>query len=106
MQQIIASLSEIDEKSARIMEAANNEVKALNEKAGARKESYLAQAMQRNETQLDALRRQLKEDSDRQLKKQADDSMEALSRLEKDYQDNHRALANQIFYSIINETHQ
>lgn len=104
MQEIIAALSEIDEKSAKIMEAANNELKSLNEKLSIRKETYLSQARQNNQMRLDALRRQLKEESDKQLQKQSTDSTMALSGLEKDYKDNHKAIANRIFYSIIHES--
>lgn len=104
MQEIIASLSEIDEKSAKIMEAANNELKSLSEKLNIRKEDYLNQAKQRNQEQLDELRRQLKEESDQQQEKQTSDFMETLSQLEKEYDEQHEVLVEQIFQSITSET--
>lgn len=101
MQEVIATLSQIDNKSARIMESAAREVKKLNAAAAERKEKYLAFATKKTDQELADLRRELRAEEEKELAAVEAQSKLALQSLEDNYVRNHAAISDRIFKSII-----
>ncbi|MGN0480280.1 MAG: hypothetical protein ACI4EV_01770 [Lachnospiraceae bacterium] len=101
MQEIIATLSQIDNKSAKIMEAAAREVKKLDTEATQRKEKYLAYATKKTDEELADLRKELKAEEEKELAAVEAESKLALQSLEDNYVRNHAAISDRIFKSII-----
>lgn len=101
MQEIIATLSQIDNKSEKIMDAAANEVKRLNATAEEKKEKYLAYASKQTDEELAKLRKNLKAHEEKELAEVEAHSKLALEGLEENYAKNHAAISDKIFKSII-----
>lgn len=100
MEKIIKTLSEIDMKSSKIMEATNNEKQALEDTFKKRKEQYKNEAKTRTATEVDALRKELNTKMQAQLFEQAEAAKKLLEDLDCDYQKNHDKIAADIFYAL------
>lgn len=101
MEQVIKTLSEIEERAVRIMEHANNTKKELSARSEARIKAYdeenaalMRKAIETQKTELD---RQLATELQEQ-KKQAE---ELILRMQENYDKNHTAIAAELFHSMI-----
>ncbi len=103
MQEIIKTLSDIEEKSSRILEAANNEKAALESSFAGRKKEYESKVEAKTVQALDELRTQLKSVSQSELDQQAKDAANTLAQLQESYDENHIQLATQLFNTLISE---
>lgn len=100
MEKIIKTLSEIDMKSSKIMEATNNEKQALEDSFKKRKEQYKNEAESRTTTEVEALRKELNIKMQAELSEQAEAAKKLLEDLDCDYQKNHDKIVTDIFYSL------
>lgn len=101
MEKIIKTLAEIDMRSAKIMEAASNEQKDLEQTFAARKSEYQQAAEDQTKKQVEELQIALNQKMKAKLAEQADASIQFLEALDSDFQENHTELASKIFTSII-----
>lgn len=100
MEKIIKTLSEIDLKSAKIMEATNNEKHALEDSFKKRKEQYKDEAEVRTAAEVETLRKELKIKMQAELSEQAEDAKKFLEDLDRDFEMNHEKIVADIFYSL------
>lgn len=82
MEEIIKTLSDIDQKSARIMDAASNEKKELELKYSKQKEAYLANADAKASKEIDELRSTLNGEMQQQLNEQSENAQKQLESLD------------------------
>lgn len=101
MEEIIKTLSDIDQKSARIMDAASNKKKELELKYSKQKEAYLANADAKASKEIDELRSTLNGEMQQQLNEQSENAQKQLKSLDQSYQSGHTQLAESIFQKLI-----
>ena len=103
MEQIIKTLAEIDQKSAKIMEAAANEKNSLADAAKKRQLDYQQISYNNTQQQLSELHEHLTAHMNAELQKQIETAARQLSDMDNDYTLNHTQLAAGIFNSLIAE---
>lgn len=103
MEQVVKTLSEIEERAVKIMEHAASEKKEL----AAANEAMIAEFDQKVEAETQSkiakMRSELETELKNELEAQKKQTESTLSGLEADYENNHVSLAKQLMTSIIGE---
>ena len=105
MDLVIKRLSSIEEASAGIIEAAENEKKALEQQMRERIQAFDEEAEKATQEKLDQIRSSLNEEMQKSLadlQKATEDSIQAI---ENDYNQNHEKLAAGLIAKMIEEKH-
>ena len=100
LEKIIKTLAEIDSRSAKIMEAASNEKKGLEQAYRIKKDEYQKDAEERTQVKLQELQERLKLKMQEDLSAQAAAAEKYLDDLEKRYESDHTAIAAGIFNNL------
>lgn len=101
MEPIINKLSEIETAASRIMESAVNETKRQDREAEERTVQFDAQVEADTQKQLEELRLNLQQQSEKELEHLKNSMEHTRSAMETYYQDNHQKIADKIFHKII-----
>ena len=100
MEQVIKTLSEIEERAVRIMEHASNTKKELAAESEARIKAYDEENAAIMRKAIDAQKAELDRQLANELEEQKKQAEELISRMQENYDRNHTAIADKLFRSM------
>lgn len=103
MDTVIKKISEIEEATSSIMEAANIRKKAFAQELAKRTEDFDHQLDLMTEQQLTDLRARMETEMQAKLSKQQSDADQLLQQMESNYNEHHTEYAKELFQSLIEE---
>ena len=101
MDTLVEQISKIEIAAVKIMDESDLQIKAMDEEAKKRIESYDLSVDQSTEQNLAQVRQKLESQRDQELSQLKEQAMEAILELENRYSKNHETLASQILQKVI-----
>lgn len=97
MEQVIKTLSEIEERAVRMMEHAANTKKELAAESEAKIKAYDAECDAKTQAAIAAQKAQLDKSLQAELASRQNEADKLMARIQADYDNNHTAIAQEIF---------